>query len=118
MNATGREPAVLWMALVTPLIQLVSALVFPLTDEQQGVLNGLAALVLGAIVAAQVSVDRLLPLLAGLAQAVMSVGLAFGLELAPETQSAILALVAGAVGLFVRTQVVPKVSAQQIGVVR
>lgn len=118
MNATGREPAVLWMALVTPLIQLISALVFPLNDEQQGVLNAAAAAALGVIVAFQVSVEKALPLLAGLVQAVIAVGLAFGLELAPETQSAILATVAALVGFFVRTQVAPKVPASQIGVAR
>lgn len=101
----GREPAVLWMALVTPLIQLVSALVFPLTDEQQGVLNALAAAVLGAVVAWKVSAEKALPLLAGLVQAVIAVGIAFGAEISPEVQSAILAIVAASVGFFVRTQV-------------
>lgn len=103
-----RDPVVLLMAVVAPLIQLVSALILPLTDEQQGVLNGLAAAVIGVVAAFFVSVDRALPMLGGLAQAIIAVGVAFGMELDPTAQSAILALVAAVVALFVRTQVSPK----------
>lgn len=110
MNVTGREPVVLWMAIVTPLIQLVSAFIFPLNDEQQGVLNGAFAVVLGFVAMLAVSVDRALPMLAGVVQALIAVGLAFGMDLDPETQTAILAVVAGLVGFFVRTQVSPKVT--------
>lgn len=111
MNVTGREPAVLLMALVTPLIQIVSALIFPLTDEQQGILNGLAAAILGFVTAALVSIEKALPMLAGLVQAVIACALAFGVEITPEVQTAILAIVAAVVGFFVRTQVSPKLSA-------
>jgi hypothetical protein len=105
----AHEPAVLWMALIAPVIQLVSALIFPLNDEQQGVLNALAAAVVGVVVAANVAVERALPLLVGLVQAVIAVGLAFGLELDPTAQSAFLALVGAVVAFFTRTQVTPKV---------
>lgn len=105
MRTFRREPAV-FLGLVAALVQLVSAMIFPLTDEQQGVLNGLAFVVAGVIVAATVSLDRALPLLVGLAQAVVAVGLAFGWELDPTAQSAALAFVAAVTALFVRTQVV------------
>lgn len=108
-NKITAEPAMLWMAVIAPLIQLVSAFVLPLNTDQQGVLNGLAAAIVGIIVAVAVDVHKALPLLTGLAQAVISVGLAFGLHLAPEAQGALLALVAAVVALFgVRPQVTVK----------
>jgi nicotinamide riboside transporter PnuC len=102
----AREPAVLWMAVVAPLIQLISSFVFPMTDEQQGVLNALAAGLAGLITAFMVSAEKALPLLVGLAQAVIAVGVAWGLELDPTAQAAILSLVGAVVALYgVRPQV-------------
>ncbi len=100
-----REPVALWMAVVTPLIQLLSSFLFPLTDEQQSLLNAAAAAILGLVAAWQVSTDKALPMLAGVVQAIIAVGIGFGMELDPTAQSAILALVAAAVSFFVRTQV-------------
>jgi len=106
-----REPA-MFLALLAALLQVVSASVFPLSDEQQGVLNAAFAVLFGAITAAMVGMDKLLPLLGGVFQAVISVGTAFGLEMDPTLQSAIMAVIAAAVGMFVRTQVVAPVTAE------
>lgn len=99
-----REPAVL-MGLTAGIVQVLSALVLHWTDEQQGVVNACLGLVAGIVTAAMVSLDRALPLLGGLAQAVFAVGLAFGWELTPVAQSAVLALLSAVVGAFSRTQV-------------
>lgn len=100
-----REPAV-FLGFIVALVQLVSSLFLSLTDEQQGLLNGAVAALAGVVVAALVSFDRALPLLVGLVQSLIAVGLAFGLELDPTTQSVILGAVASGVALFTRTQVV------------
>lgn len=105
-----REPAII-MALVVGLIQVLSAFVTHWTDEQQGTLNAAVALVGGLVTAGLVSLDKALPLLGGLVQAVFAVALAFGVEAAPEAQSVVLALVAAITGAFVRTQVTAKVPA-------
>jgi hypothetical protein len=99
-----REPAVI-IALIAGLVQVVSAFIFHWTDEQQGTLNAALGLTAGIVVAAMVSLDKAVPLVGGFVQAVFSVGLAFGWELDPVAQSAVMALVSALVGAFTRTQV-------------
>lgn len=100
-----REPALVLMGIAGALIKFVSVFVFPLTDEQQGVLNGLVAVLFGAITAAMVSWEKAVPLLVGTVEAVIAVGMAFGLEWTPEMQTTVIVLV-GAIGAaFTRTQV-------------
>jgi hypothetical protein len=117
MRIFGREPALIAGA-VAALIQVFSALVLPLNDEQQGALNALVALVLGFVVAASVSLDKAVPALIGLFQGVVAVGVAFGFEVGPETVSAITAAIAALGELFTRTQVVAPVDAAGLAVVR
>jgi nicotinamide riboside transporter PnuC len=108
----AREPAVL-LALISAALQVISTFIFNLTDEQQGLINAAVALILGGVTAAMVSVDALLPLLAGIVQAVLNVAVAFGLELSADQMTVIMAFVAAVVGLFVRSQVTPMVAAKQ-----
>lgn len=105
MNTAQREPAILIMGIVGALIQFISVFVFPLTDEQQGVLNGLVAVLVGAVTAALVSWEKVLPLLVGAVQAVLAVGIAFGLEWTPAQQTTLLALVGAIAAAWTRTQV-------------
>lgn len=107
-----REPVAALLGLATSFLYLFSAMVLPLSDEQQGVLNALLVTLAGVVSAFMVGkLDRALPLLAGLVQAVISVGLAFGMELDPTAQSAIMGVVAAVVALLTRVQVTPKVAA-------
>lgn len=104
----GREPAV-WLALVAALIQAVSGFFFHLTDEQQGVLNAVAAAVLGLVVAFAVKGDVVLPAVLGFIKAVFALGLAFGAHWAPDKQSLIMVLVTALFAAFVREKVVAPV---------
>jgi hypothetical protein len=104
----GREP-VLWTTLFAMLLQLASAWVLPLTVERQSLLNATFALVLGAVAAALVSAERAVPLLVGVLQAVIQVAVGFGLQLSPETQTALLAAAAAMVAFWTRGQVVSPV---------
>jgi len=112
MNARifGREPALI-LALVAAVVQGASLFLFDLSSGQQGVLNGLAVAVVGLVVAHQVAKEKVVPALLGVVQAVVSLGLAFGLDLSAEQQTVIMSLAAAAVGMFTRTQVEAKVSA-------
>lgn len=103
-----REPAVL-MGLTAGVVQVLSAFVLHWTDEQQGLVNAALGLAAGVVTAAMVRLDRALPLLGGFVQALFAVGLAFGYELSPVAQSAVMALVSALVGAFTRTQVTAKV---------
>lgn len=103
-----REPALL-LAFATGALQLVSAFFFHLTENQTGVLNGAFALALGAVTAAMVARDKLVPALLGLLQGLLSVGVAFGFDLGPDRASALTAFLAVGLALFVRQTVTAKV---------
>lgn len=113
MKIFGREPALV-LGLIAAAVQLFSAVVLPLTVEQQGVLNAVAVAVIGFATAAAVSVEKAAPAVLGVVQAVLACALAFGLALAPETQGAIMAFVTALVSAFARTQVVAPTPAVEV----
>jgi hypothetical protein len=100
----SREPIAI-VAVLVALAQVLSALALHLSDEQQGSINAAVALVAGLVSALLVSLDKALPLIGGAAQAVISVGLAFGWQLDPVAQSAVMALISALTAAFLRTQV-------------
>lgn len=104
----SRDPA-LWLGLVAAFVSLVAAFIFPLSIDQQAVLNAVAVAVAGALTAFLVRRDGQAAAIIGLAQAVIACGLGFGLDVSPEGQAAIMALVSTAAAMFVRTQVTAKV---------
>lgn len=111
----GREPAVL-LALIAAIIQSVGAFAFHLTKDQQATLNAVAAGVLGLIVACMVhKADSIVAAGTALAQAGIACALGFGLQLTPDMQTAIMALVVQALGAaFVRQAVEAKVTREQL----
>jgi hypothetical protein len=112
MTIFGREPAVI-LGLVAAVVQLVSATAFPLTPDQQGVINAVAVALAGVITAFAVSTDAGFAAVAGLVKAVIALALAFGLDLSPDLQSAIMVVVTAIGAFFVRTQVSAKVPARR-----
>lgn len=104
MKILGREPA-LWLSLAAATIQVVSTFVTDLTPEQQGLLNAAVVAVIGVLTAWSVDEERLAPAILGLVQALLSVTIAFGLQLDAGHQSVVMAAAAAVVGAFVRTQV-------------
>lgn len=112
MKIFGREPALV-MAFISSAIAVTSALIFPLTDEQQGVLNAVVVALFGFITAALLAHEKFVPALVGLIKAVIAVAIAFGLHMTPETQGLVLTLVAAAAALWYRPQVVASVPAEE-----
>lgn len=108
MKIFGREPAQV-LGLVSALIALLSATVVPLTDAQQGVVMAVVTALVGFVTAAAVSGEKAAPMVAGLIQSVISLALAFGLQIPQATQGAIMAFVAAGVAFYMRTQVVAPV---------
>jgi len=104
MTIFNREPAQ-WLGLIAAAVQLLSALFFPLTIEQQGTLNAVAVAVFGILTAMAVSGEKAAPLVGGLLQAILACALAFGAHFSPEMQSSAMAFVTTAIALFMRTQV-------------
>jgi hypothetical protein len=106
----SRDPA-LWLGLIAATVQLVSALIFPLSADQQTALNAGAVAAAGLATAFLVRRDGQAAALVGFAQAAIAVGLNFGLHLSAEGQAAIMAVISTASAMFVRTQVTAKVDA-------
>lgn len=100
-----REPAVLWLALLVPIVQAVVALTLTDNATLAATVNALAVASAGAITAWQVSSDKLLPALTGLAQAVLALIVGLGVDLSPEQQAAVLAPLAILAGFVVRDRV-------------
>lgn len=106
----GREP-VLILGTVYATVALVSALIFPLTDEQQGVLNTVAAAVIALLEAAFVGREKLAAMVLGLLRTLIAAGVAFGLHWDPNTQGAVMVFATAVLSAYARTQVVAPVPA-------
>lgn len=116
MNRTAlvlkREPA-FWLAAVAAAVQAISAFFFHLTADQQAVLNGVAAGVVGLIVAVTVH-DGVVSAVVGLFQAALACALGFGLHWTPDQQSTFMLFITAVAAGFVRSQVEAKVSAAEL----
>jgi hypothetical protein len=95
----GRQPVLVTTFLAT-FIQVISALFLHWTDNQQAVLNAAISALLGFVAAAAVAVDKALPAVVGVVQAVLSVAIGFGAHITDSQMSMISALVAAGVALW------------------
>lgn len=110
----GREPAVI-AALAATVLMYINTVWLHWSDGQTAAVNAVIALVLGAAAAAFISVDRALPLLAGVAQAVIDVSLAFGAHWSQGSILAFMAAVNAVLAFFgVRPAVTASVPARRV----
>lgn len=107
MKIFGREPAQLAM-LVNVSVACLLAFVIRVNIEQQGAIMAVSTLIMGVVVAAMTH-DGLSAAILGMAKAVLSLAIAFGLHWSVDQQALVLSLVAVVTGMFVRTQVVAPV---------
>ncbi|MFC4035707.1 hypothetical protein ACFO3J_30180 [Streptomyces polygonati] len=112
MKIFGREPA-LWVALVAIIVKLSTAFGLDLTNDQQAVINAVAAALTGLIVAISVH-DGIGAAVIGLVQAGLSLAVGFGLHWSPEQQATVLSLASAIVAMWTRTQVTAKVPATPV----
>lgn len=106
-----REPAILWISLVAPIVQAIAAFVFVTNPDTQAVVNAAAVAVAGAITAWLVRADNLLPALTGAAQAVIALTIGLGADWTPEQQAALMVPVGIIAGYVVRDRVVAPIPA-------
>lgn len=96
-----REPALILMAVAAPLVTVIVSLL-PIDVGLATAINAVAVAAAGAGTAWLVRSDQLAPALLGLAQAVLTVALAVGLNLSAAGQTAFLTVIGLLVGAFVR----------------
>lgn len=101
----GREPALILIGVIAPAATLIVSMIPGLSLPWATGINAAAVALAGAATAWIVRSDRLAPALLGLAQAVITVGLAAGLHLSAAQQAGALAVVGIVVAAFVRSQV-------------
>ena len=106
-----REPALIVVSLLPPLVSTLLLFLADLSPEAQAGWNGGALALSGLVTAALVARDRLAPAVLGFAQAVMSLLTVYGFALSAEQSTAVMGFVSLAVGMYVRTQVMAKVDA-------
>jgi len=106
----GRQP-VLVTTFLAVLIQVLSSMFLHWTDNQQALLNAAISTLLGFIAAAAVALDKALPAVVGVVQAVLSVAIGFGVSISDSRMSMISALVAAGVALWTYDRVTAPVTA-------
>lgn len=109
-----REPALLWIGLIAPVVQALAAFVFAANPEVQGTINAVAVAAAGAITAFLVRSDNLLPAITGLVQAVIALVLAFGVDWSSEQQAALMVALGAIAAAFVRDRVTAPVPAPTV----
>lgn len=98
-----RDPA-FWLNGFAITVMWLSTWFLHLSDDQQSVLNAVAAAMAGLIIAFSTH-DGQVAAIAGLTKAVISLGLGFGLHLGVAQQTTLLSLVMFISTMFIRTQV-------------
>lgn len=105
MKLFGRDPVVI-AALLSAALQAINMFWLHWTSAQTAAVNAAISVVLMGLAAAFVSVDALLPLLTGVAQALVNVVLVFGVHWSADQVGAITAFVTALVAIWgVRPQV-------------
>lgn len=109
----SREPALFLISLLAPIVQTVAAFAFVDNGEVQGVVNAAAVAVAGALTAAVVRSDKLVPAITGAVTAVLAVAVAFGLDWTPEQQALLVVPITMIAGYVVRDRVEAPVPAER-----
>jgi hypothetical protein len=106
----GREPALLLIAVVAPGVSLLLSFFTGLDPAVVSACNALAVAAAGILTGLWIRSDRLAPAVLGLAQALLTLALAFGWNLTPEQQTGWLSFVSIAVAAYLRTQIIAPVT--------
>lgn len=109
-----REPALLWLGLVAPVVQALAAFVFHADPEVQGMVNAAAVAIAGAITAFFVRSDNLVPAITGAIQAVIALVLAFGVDWSAQQQAALMVALGAVAAFLVRDRVTAPVPAPTV----
>jgi len=101
----NREPALLWIGLLAPTAQAVSAFVLNADPDVQGAVNAAAVAVAGALTAFLVRSEKQVPAITAALQALIALGVAFGLHATAEQQAMLMVPLGMVVSILVRDRV-------------
>jgi hypothetical protein len=101
-----REPALLWAGLIAPLAMALTAFFWTDNPAVQGAVNAAAVAVAAAITAWLVAAEDLVPLVLGAIEALIALGVAFGLGWTAEQQAAVMVPVGVIASILMRDRVV------------
>lgn len=110
----SREPALIWLGLIAPIVQGLAAFVFAANPTVQGAVNAVAVAVAGAITALLVKSDNLLPAITGALQAVIALVLAFGINWSSDQQASLMIALGAIAAFLVRDRVTAPVPAPTV----
>lgn len=115
MGTGFRRDAAFWLSLASAAVAFFSAVITPLSIEQQGLLNAGVAAVLGLASVGFLAAEKSVAAVVSVFKALIAIGLAFGLSLDPEIQSSAMVLAELVLtGVLVRPNVVSKVPAPAV----
>lgn len=115
MGTGFKRDAAFWLSLTSAAVAFFSAVITPLSIEQQGLLNAGVAAVLGLASVGFLAAEKSVAAVVSVFKALIAIGLAFGLSLAPEIQSSAMVLAELVLtGVLVRPNVVSKVPAPAV----
>lgn len=109
-----REPALLYLGLLAPVVQALAAFVFAVDPAVQGAINAAAVAIAGAVTAFLVKADNLVPAITGALQAVIALVLAFGVDWSSEQQASLMVALGAVAAFLVRDRVTAPVPAPTV----
>lgn len=101
-----REPALLYIGLLAPLVQALSAFLFDVNPAVQGAVNALAVALAAAITTYLVRGEDLVPAIVGAFQALIALVLAFGVDWSGDQQASLMIAISAIAAIVVRDRVV------------
>lgn len=110
MKLFGREPVYL-MAMVAITLKLAAAYGLEVSDAQQGAIMAVLSLIVAVVSAIVLKTGAVGAAIVNLAQGVLALFLAFGLDMAAQTQALWMLAVEGAVALVLHREVTAPVAA-------
>lgn len=111
-NVYLRDPSAI-IAVLASLAQVLVVFNLGLTNETAALVIAAITAAGGIVTAVSVSKEKLIAAITGFAQSFFALLLGFGVELAAEQVSALMAVVTVVAGLFLRTQVLAKVRPEE-----
>lgn len=108
-NPFNREPALTLNLLL--MVATGLGLIFHLSDDAQGILQGIASAIVGLLVAGFVKADQWVPIVVGIFKLLISLVMALGVDFPAEWQAFILMAITAVLAFATRQSVVAPVDA-------